>query len=210
MKLQIPEEKSNTMVAALQPSRPILCTTKNADGTDHVAPFGWCTPISEQPPMLSLSILDHPRKSQSLQNIERTGEFVVNVPGADLIDAMVLSSYHTKFGENKFDRSGFTRLPSLKVAPVSIQECRASLECKVISISCPGDHALILADVVAVQYDSEAFTSNMRLDLRHSQPVIHISQFNSKEENCQFHLFMEPSRTSLVAEVMYPSKKEED
>lgn len=56
MKKRISPGEMDTSIFCLQPSRPILCTTKNEDGSDHVAPFGWCTPISQRPPMLMLSL----------------------------------------------------------------------------------------------------------------------------------------------------------
>ena len=43
-------------VALLQPSRPIFCATVNPDGSDHMAPFGWCTPVSGSPPLLALAL----------------------------------------------------------------------------------------------------------------------------------------------------------
>ena len=134
MKRRISPVEMDTSIFCLQPSRPILCTTKNEDGSDHVAPFGWCTPISQRPPMLMLSLQNSPDKSQTLMNIERDGEFVINLPDMSLTDHLVTAAFDAKFGENKFDRSGFTRLPSETVRPCGIAECRAHLECRVRSI----------------------------------------------------------------------------
>ena len=190
-------------VFCLQPSRPILCTTKNADWSDHVAPFGWCVPISQNPPMLALAIQDHPRKSQTLRNLEERGEFVVNLPDMSLAENMVLASFDTRLGENKVDRSSFTRLSAQRVSPCRLAECRAHLECSVRSILYPGDHGVILADILAASYDEEAFSDNMLIDVRHYQPVIHLQNFHIKDAPAQIHVFLKSDCVD-IKEVPYP------
>lgn len=205
MKKQITEECFEKAVFLLQPGRPILCTTKNEDGTDHVAPFSWINPVSYKPPRVGLALLNTPKKQHSLENIERTGEFVVNLPDMALADRLVLASYWPMFGENKFDRSGFTRLPSKKVAPVAIKECRAHLECRVIEILTPGDHSLILADILAAYYDREAFSDGMLINMQNFKPVIHLQNYILQQS--QLHVFMEPGG-SYISEVMFPVEGE--
>lgn len=52
----------------------------NADGTVNVAPFSWVTPVSMDPPMMALALGTLRKKQHTLTNIEREGEFVVNLP----------------------------------------------------------------------------------------------------------------------------------
>lgn len=205
MKKPISEDRFFDSVFLMQPSTPILCTTKNDDGSDHVAPFGWVTPVSYKPPRVALALLNNPKKQHSLENIERTGEFVVNMPDIDLADKLVLASYWTMFGENKFDRSGFTRLPSNKVAPPGIAECKAHLECRVINTIVTGDHTLLIADVVSAQYDDDAFTPSLIINLNKYRPTVHLHNFVL--ENSQVHIFM-MSGGACISEVTFP--KEDD
>jgi len=208
MKKEIDREEIFKSVFCLQPTRPILCTTKNEDATDHVAPFSWCVPISTKPPMLALSLLQTPKKSHSLSNIERTKEFVINLPDMSLIDDIVLTSYKTKYGENKFDRSKFTKMKSKYVKPVCIKECRAHLECKAESIIYPGDHALIIANIINAVYDDDAFSDNMLINFRNYKPVIHMHNYPLENMNSQIHVFLNPVG-EIITEVMYPTKKEQ-
>lgn len=191
-------------VFLLQPSRPILCTTKNEDGTDHVAPFSWINPISHKPPRVALALMSKPQKQKSLQNIERTGEFGVNIPDMNLAEKLVECSFSTKFGENKFDRSGFTRMPSVTIKPNCIIECRANLECKVVELIDAGDHTLIIADILHAKYDEAAFSSNLLINTQNFKPVIHLQNFNL--EKSQLHVFMSSESTQTL-EVPYPQKK---
>lgn len=190
-------------VFLLQPSRPILCTTKNEDGSNHVAPFSWINPVSHKPPRVALALMNTPQKQHSLENIERTGEFVINIPDLDSAEKLVETSYSTKFGENKFVRSGFTKMDSSSVEPVSIQECRAHLECKVINSIVTGDHTLLIADILCAKYDEEAFGPGLLIKLDKYKPVIHMTSYVLKQS--QVHVFLSPSGT-YTTEVPYPKK----
>lgn len=203
MKKVMKEGELFNSVFLLQPSRPILCTTKNEDGTDHVAPFSWINPASHKPPRVTLALMSKPQKQKSLQNIERTGEFGVNIPDMTMAEKLVECSFSTKLGENKFDRAGFTRMPSICIKPNCIMECRANLECKVLKLMDTGDHTLIIADVLYATYDEAAFSSNLLIDTRNFRPVIHVQSFNL--EKSQLHVFLSSEDTQTL-EVSYPQQ----
>jgi flavin reductase (DIM6/NTAB) family NADH-FMN oxidoreductase RutF len=203
MKKTIADNDIQNSVSLLQPSRPIICTTKNEDGTDHAAPFSWINPVSVDPPKVGLALLNSPKKQHSLKNIERTGEFVVNMPDLSLCDKLIQCSYGTKFGENKFDRSGFTRLPSVVVSPPGIKECKAHLECKMVDKLVTGDHTLIIADIVYARYDAEAYSTGMLINTKKFAPTIHVQDFSLP--NSQLHVFLAPCGTHVI-EVPYPAR----
>jgi flavin reductase (DIM6/NTAB) family NADH-FMN oxidoreductase RutF len=201
-KKEVSLEVFEKSVFLLQPGRAILCTTINEDGSNHVAPFSWINPVSFKPPRVGLSLLTTPKKSISLDNIQRVGEFVINLPDLPLAEKLVLTSYDALAGENKFERSGFTPLPAKKVKPVAIEECRAHLECKVIQIMDVGDHDLIIADVVASYYDTSAFSENFLINLNTYKPATHLQSYIT--DSGQAHVFMEPGG-AYVADVPFPS-----
>ncbi|MFQ5744986.1 MAG: flavin reductase family protein [Acidobacteriota bacterium] len=67
----------------------VLVTTLNEDGESNVAPKSWISMMVFQPPLLALGCnLGH----WTARNILRSEEFVVNVPGDDLADAVWKSS----------------------------------------------------------------------------------------------------------------------
>lgn len=206
MKKEFKKSELYNSVFLLQPSRPILCTTINEDGTDHISTFSWINPASYKPPRVALALLSKPKKQKSLENIERTGEFGVNVPDMSMIEKMIECSYSTKLGENKFERSGFTRLPSVHIKPPCIEEGMASLECKVINMIDAGDHTLIIADIVYAKYDEEAYSPNLLIKVPKFRPVIHVQNFNM--EKSQVHVFLSSDSTETI-DVPYPTKKEQ-
>ena len=94
MKKNMDASELKKSILLMQPTRPILCTTKNEDGSNHVAPFSWINPVSFDPPRVALALCSKPKKQQSLQNIERTGEFVVNLPDANVVEKLVEAGVH--------------------------------------------------------------------------------------------------------------------
>lgn len=196
MKTNIDKKNICDSIFLLQPSRPILCTTKNENLSDHVAPFGWVMPVSFNPPMVGMALLNSPEKQHTLINIERDGEFVVNIPDMNIVDKLVETSYATKNNENKFDRSGFTSIPSKQVKPVSIGECRAHLECKVSEIIVSGDHNLVVGNVVWAVFDNEAFSSDLLIKLENFEPAFNVKHYKMKDY--QAHVFSSHKGTRII------------
>lgn len=188
----------------LQPSRVVLCTSKNEDGSDHIAPFGWCSPVSQNPPKLMIAIHQLPKKSKTLINIERSNEFVINLPPLNIAQVAIETSVSIPEGKSKFDRSGFTRLESKIVKPVCVNECAASLECKVSNISYTGDHALIIGDILFTHYDSRYFGEDGLWKLDKSIPLIHLGHKNLTDV-VQEHYLIDGCRK--VVQVTIPKKE---
>ena len=63
--------------------------------------------------------------------LRKEGEFVINVPGAELVDAVKRCGTISGRKGNKFAAVGLTRRPSTQVAAVRIAECAAHIECRV-------------------------------------------------------------------------------
>ncbi|GFN24298.1 flavin reductase family protein [Thermanaeromonas sp. C210] len=150
-KVNLPKTRLPESYYFLQPSNPVLVTTLEPDGTTHVAPFSWVTPVSVNPPRVGLALLNSPKKQHTLKNIEREGEFVINLPNLDIAERLVKCSYMVEPGQKKFTLAGFTAIPSREVKPCGVAECRAHMECRVLSITETGDHSFIVADVVHCQ-----------------------------------------------------------
>lgn len=199
-KINLPEEQKGDAYNFLQPSRPVLVTTLEEDLSTHVAPFSWIIPLSVQPLLVGLALMTRPSKQRSLENIERHGEFAVNLPGLELAEQLVICSYKVKPGAKKADLAGLTVTPASKIKPGLIGQCRAHLECRVLSIQETGDHNFITAEVVHISYHRESYTAGLVPDLRAFMPCVHLT--NYKSENGQAHLFLAPGGVS-VAEVPF-------
>lgn len=207
MKYSLDQEQSFRAIDFLQPSRPVICTSINEDGSDHIAPFGWCSPVSQCPPKLMIAIHHLPRKARTLINIERSREFVINLPQLNIAQASIETSLRIAKGKNKFDRSGFTRLKSNAVKPVCVAECAACLECRVADTLYTGDHALIIGDILFTQFDSKYFDEDGLWKLEESIPLIHLGHKNVSEVVQEHYLI---DGCSKVIQVVIPPKKNKE
>ena len=102
----------------------VLVTTCNDDGTSNVAPKSWISMMASDPSVLAIGCnVEH----WTARNILSNREFVVNVPGAELVET-VWTSHHLPH-PRPVEAAGLTPLPSRKVKPPRIEECKAHLEC---------------------------------------------------------------------------------
>ena len=127
-----------------------LVTTLNEDGTSNVAPKSCVSMMIFRPPLLAMGCnLTH----WTARNIRRTGEFVINVPGAEMAAKAWASSEmpHPRTVESL----GLTSVPALKVKAPLIAECRAHIECVFEREIVYGEEIILLGRLVAASLDRE-------------------------------------------------------
>lgn len=194
MKEKIDKQRLDNSIFLLQPTRPVFCTTKNADGSDHAAPFSWIIPISCKPPRVAFALQNYRgrKQSQSLLNIIREGEFAINMPCAGQEKTLVQSSFNLVHHKSKLERTGFTPADAACIKPKLIEECPASLECRVIStIDIGGDHTLILADIVSASCDPALYDDNLCPNVPDMMPLINLKE--KRFDDHQQHWFLDGS-----------------
>jgi flavin reductase (DIM6/NTAB) family NADH-FMN oxidoreductase RutF len=64
------------------------------------------------------------------RNVIETGEFVVNVPSGDILEKIMVTAVDFPHNVNEIEKAGLTAIPSEKVKPPRIEECKLHLECK--------------------------------------------------------------------------------
>lgn len=208
--LSTPEELRSS-ISLLQPTRPIFCCTKMADGQDHVAPFAWIIPISCDKPRLALALQNERGKkySQSLQNIERTKEFVICMPTMGQEHELVRASFMPEEGQSKFERTGYTRQESRQVEPPAIGECPACLECKVFQfIDHGGDHTILLADIVSASYDPACYDAGLAPKIPQMLPLINLSE--RRYDDHQEHYFLDTTQVRHITVYYDKTRRQEE
>jgi len=85
------------------------------------------------------------------RNIIETGEFVVNVPPEEIVERAMVTAVDFPHNVNEIDKAGLTAIPSERVKPPRIEECKLHLECKF------GWHRenIIVGEVVAASADDD-------------------------------------------------------
>ena len=143
--------------------RPIaVISTKNIDGSNNLAPFSFFTAVSAQPmiiafcPMIRTSTGDF---KDTLKNILREKEFVVNFCTEDNYEKVNLSSTELAFGEDEFKFAGLTPMAAEVVKACRLKESPVQFECVFRDMLCygkePGAGSLITGEVKLVHIDEK-------------------------------------------------------
>ncbi|TFF86591.1 flavin reductase family protein [Candidatus Thorarchaeota archaeon] len=145
---------------ALVPCPAILLSVAG-DERPNIITLSWAANVCSNPPMLAVGI--RPNR-YSHQLVKRAGDFVVNIPSADLIKATIFCGSKSGKDHDKFQECGLTAVTSSKVSSPRIEECPINIECKIDKTVSLGAHDLFIGEVVAVHMNESVLDSNGRLD----------------------------------------------
>lgn len=142
--------------------RPIaLASTLDENAVPNLAPFSFFNMFSIDPPIVIFSPVRRSKDGtlkDTLLNIEKTREVVINVVNEDIVHHQNVASSEYKTGINEFEKSGLTPIPSDIVKPFRVKESPAHLECKVIDIQSFGEQGgagnLVIAEVVKMHINT--------------------------------------------------------
>lgn len=152
----------------LHPRNTVLVTTIGKDKKPNIITVAWITPISASPPLLGFAI----RKSRhSFKLLEECAEFVVNVPEFELGPESTFCGRKSGKDFDKFKECKLTAEKSDHVAPPSISECPAAIECRVSKMMEVGDHFLVVGEVVGAKADKKKFDGYFKPEFR---PLLHV------------------------------------
>ncbi len=161
------QKKPNT---ALFPVPVVLVTSADQAGKANIVTIAWAGTVCSEPPMLSISV----RPSRhSHQLITASGEFVVNVPGADLVKATDYCGMVSGRDVDKFATTGLTAIPASLVKVPLIKECPLNLECVVKQTLKLGVHDMFVAEIVAVHQSQSALNEKGRFDVHKARPFVY-------------------------------------
>lgn len=172
-----PADVYKLMVGAIVPRPIAFVSTVSPDGILNLAPFSFFTAISANPPVICFSPMirgnDGARKD-TIQNIEQTGEFVVNVVSEEFVQQMNICSTEFPPHIDEFACSGLTPLPSDVVKPPRVKESHINMECKLFQIvhvsPKPLGGSIVIGEVLRFHIDDAILTSG-RVDPDKLHPV---------------------------------------
>jgi flavin reductase (DIM6/NTAB) family NADH-FMN oxidoreductase RutF/predicted enzyme related to lactoylglutathione lyase len=151
------------------PEQVILVTTADGDGVPHVAAKSRVAVISYGPP--TVVVFGCRAEYRTAANVRATAEFVLNVPGDDLVaTSWVIGLDPAGTGIDRFDRNGLTRIDGLAVRPPRIAECRAHVECRVLETRAFGPDVAVFGEVLAVSLDGHLVQEDRSLAYRDLAP----------------------------------------
>ena len=146
------------LLAGVVVPRPIaLVSTLDANGTVNAAPYSFFNLIGSNPPTVVLGVGNkNPGTAKDTRaNIERTGEFVVNLVHYALADAMNLCAIEFPEGDSELPHAGLTPAASARLSAPRLAEARVALECRLHSVVDVGDNKIVLGQVVFLHIADE-------------------------------------------------------
>ncbi|HYO39348.1 MAG TPA: flavin reductase family protein [Nocardioidaceae bacterium] len=141
------------LLTAVVVPRPIAwVTSQSVAGVVNLAPHSFYTVACARPPIVQFTSVG---SKDTLRNVQDTGEFVVNLAHRPLLAAVNNSSASYPADQSEPAELGIAMRPSLDVAPPTVRDSPAAIECRLHSTNRLGDSTVVLGDVVAVTVAEE-------------------------------------------------------
>jgi len=155
------------LVTNLVVPRPIAWVTSLGE-TDvvNLAPFSFFNAIGSNPLYLIISIgkRDNGDSKDTANNIQASGEFVVNLVTEDLIGVMNISAADFPPDESEVIATHLQIAPSVHVKVPRLSQAQASLECKLFSSQLLGANTLFIAEVVMFHVADHLLGERLHID----------------------------------------------
>jgi len=140
MKIELDKSKAMRLIV----TRPVVViTTVHPNGVVNGGAFGAYTNLS--PSEIGVAI---GKPSDTYQNIKRTKEFVINIPGADLVDSLSIFGSDTGKDVSEVEEAGLTLEEGVNVSIPHIKECPAAVECKYVKEMPINYHGFVVGEVL--------------------------------------------------------------
>jgi flavin reductase (DIM6/NTAB) family NADH-FMN oxidoreductase RutF len=148
---------------------PVIMATCGAE-RPNIITLAWVGTVCSDPPMVGIGVRPD-RHSHTL--IEEAGEFVINIPGEDLLEITDRCGHVSGRDVDKFNAFGLTPEPASEVKTPLIAECPVNMECKVVQKIALGAHDLFLGEVVAVHVEEDVLDERgRRIDYSKAKPFV--------------------------------------
>lgn len=140
-------------VYGLLETGPVVLMTTAHRAEEDAMPMSWHTMLEFEPPLVGAVVSD---RNRSFELLRRSRECVLNIPTADLAAKVVGCGNTHGPRVDKFARFALTRRPARHVAAPLIDECYASLECRIADTRMVNRYSLFVLEVVAAWVDPAA------------------------------------------------------
>lgn len=138
----------------------------------NLAPHSFFTVSCVSPPMVQFTSVG---RKDSLNNVEATGEFVVNLAPEELFEQVNATATDFPAGVGEFDAVGIAREPSLRVKPPRVAASPVALECTLHSTVTLGDSTIVIGRVVHAAV-SEAVIVDGHPEVRRLRPLARLGK----------------------------------
>jgi len=164
------------LMSAILPRPIAFVSTVGKDGIFNVAPFSCFTPVGMKPALVCLQIGSRRdgQKKDTLENIEFSKDFVVNVVDESFADAMNQASFDYPSSVDEFEKIGLTPAKSEIVKAPRVAESPINMECRLLKIlkfgEVPAESNIIIGELVLVHVKDELWAGD-HIDISKWKPI---------------------------------------
>ncbi|MDH0616540.1 MULTISPECIES: flavin reductase family protein [unclassified Agrobacterium] len=176
--------------------RPIaLVTTRSPAGHNNAAPMSFFNVFSHDPPIVVLGI--QPRvtgeEKDTMANIRRTAEFVINMVDMALSEQMLVCGLGFDSEVDELSIAGLTATPCSKIDASFAAESPCAFECRVERLIDYPRRTLVLGEVVHMHVHKDCLDAEGRyVDPDRYQPIARLHADNYISSDRQFVLKAPP------------------
>lgn len=149
------EKRILAATTVLYPAPVVLVSCGDFMGEKNALTVAWTGTVASDPPAVVIGI--RPTR-YSFGLIQRYGDFVVNLPGAEHVDILEYCGNVSGRTEDKFEKAGLTPGRPESVRAPLVNEFPVNIECKVKDRIPMGSHDLFIAEVMGVHVDPSVLT----------------------------------------------------
>lgn len=194
------------IVGAIAPRPIAFASTIDENGVPNLAPYSFFNAFSSNPPILVFSSnrrVQGNTTKDTLHNVQKTGEVVINVVNYEIVRQMTIASVNYAPGVSEFEKSGLTPIPSDMVKAPRVKESPVQFECKVKEIITLGEHGgaghLVICEVLKLHIRESVIDANNRIDPNKIDLVGRLGRayYVRASGDALFTLFQEPEQMAL-------------
>jgi len=133
----------------LEPGPVVLVTTAHK-GRANIMTLSWLTMMDFEPPRIGMVLSE---RNYSFAALKATRQCVINIPTVELAAKVVAVGNSSGRRVDKFAAFGLTPCPAREVEPPLIEECYASLECRVTDARMARQYNFFVLEVLKAWID---------------------------------------------------------
>jgi flavin reductase (DIM6/NTAB) family NADH-FMN oxidoreductase RutF len=157
----LPSRRAHDLITSGIIPRPIAWVSSvDAQGHVNLAPFSFFTGVTWNPPTLCFSPVNRAdgTRKDTVQNIEATRQFVVNVVSEDLATIMVQTAATLPPETDEAREVGIPLVPSTVVTSPRIEQAKVAFECvldRIVTVGSGADAGNLILGTVKLMYVSD-------------------------------------------------------
>ena len=156
-RISIPIKDSHRLINA----GSLILVSVSSGNRSTITPIAWHMPVSGTPKLVAIALA---AKHFSLELIETTRCFCINLPDHTLLDRVLYCGSHSGRNVNKFVETELTAARCNTIDCLRVEDCSAHIECMVSDIIPAGDHKMVIGEVTAAYCLKEIWRDDGTLD----------------------------------------------